>query len=492
MEVQMKYFTTFLLVLFLLLNVSDAQFKYENPVWIKNNTGTALTSVQVMIKFNTAVPITSGWMLANGNDIRFTSACNSTTFLGHWIEGYLNTDSTKIWINVPSIGANDSTQIFLYYGNPAATNTSTISIFYGPHSATDSVVVSSTNTVSNCQRGFKFTANEDLLVAYFGKRIPNATQRYLTLFDFTTQAILAQIQVDAGTAGVYNYNTLTTPLWLRSGQQYLMELFNSSGDMYYYGVSTQIGQHLTFLNMQYCNNCTQNTFPTTVLIGYHYGCPDFLYYSKQNVSPAPTHRILPAADSVTPAVPTGLSATPSGNGAALLKCNKNSEFDIYQYAFYKNTTNSPSTSTLVGYANHPDTSLTATGLTAGTWYFWVRARDRYCDNRTSAYSTSVSCVVVTGIGQIGNIIPDNFYMNQNYPNPFNPLTQINFGLKKDEFVEMKIFDVTGKEIMTLINSKMNAGNHIVEFDGSNFASGIYFYRINAGTFTDIKKMVLIK
>ncbi|MCX6164206.1 MAG: DUF2341 domain-containing protein [Ignavibacteriae bacterium] len=278
----MKHLSAFLIVLFLLLNVSNAQYKYENPVWVKNNTATALTNVQVLIKFNTAVPIAAGWMLANGNDIRFVSTCNSSTYLGHWVEGYLNTDTTAIWVNVPAIGASDSAQVFLYYGNPAASNISTLAVFYGPHSSTDSVVVATTNTVSNCQRGFRFTANEDVLVGYFGKRIPNATQRYLTLFDFTTQAILAQIQVDAGTAGVYNYNALTTPLWLKSGQQYVMELFNGTSDMYYYGASTQIGQHLTLGDMRYCNSCTQNTFPTTVLTGQHYGTPDFLYYTKHS------------------------------------------------------------------------------------------------------------------------------------------------------------------------------------------------------------------
>ena len=487
----MKHFCAFLIVLFLLLNVSNAQFKYENPVWIKNNTATALTNVQVLIKFNTQVPIANGWMLANGNDIRLVTTCNSTTYLGHWVEGYLNTDSTKIWVNVPSIGASDSVQVFLYYGNAGATNISTLAIFYGPHSSTDSVVVSSSNTVSNCQRGFRFTANEDIMVVYFGKRIPNSTQRYVTLFDYTTQAILAQIQVDPGSVGTYNYNLLTNPLWLHSGQQYVLELFNSTGDMYYYGSSTQIGQHLTFGDMRYCNSCTQNTFPTTILTGMHYGTPDFLYYTKQNISPAPTHTILPAADTVTPAVPTNLTATPGGNGAALLKCNKNLEFDMYQYSFYRNTTNNPSTATFIGAANHPDTTFLNTGLTPGTYYFWVKAKDRYCTFKESGFSTVASCVV-TETGQTVNIIPDKFYLNQNYPNPFNPVTSIKFGLKKDEFVEMKVFDITGKEIATLINSQYKAGNYSIEFNGMNVASGIYIYRIIAGEFTDIRKMVLLK
>jgi hypothetical protein len=490
-----------------------------------------------------------------------------------------------------------------------------------------------------------------------------------------------------------------------------MELFNGTSDMYYYGVSTQIGQHLTYGDMRYCNSCTQNTFPTTIVTGQHYGCPDFLYYTKQNVSPAPTYRTLPAADTVTPAIPVNLTATP-GNQSALLKCSKNSEFDMYQYGFYKNTTNNPSTATFIAAANHPDTSITATGLTNGTlYYFWVRAADRYCVNRVSGYSLVASCtpaggitypvpeliyyrfennptssttpntasapvgttpsaitghtlgtggmvdtaligaagtgtncvnpvwnwnvtgnwtigmwvsnlaetssgsptylfgdagsttfrcfyggaaypnflyfrgpfnatgylipctmpgnhyfhfiwngtailiydngvllqtnttanVMPTGTGfKVGGYstssyslnvggkmdefrlynraltqaeitatynhelpytvtsvepvssVPDKFYLSQNYPNPFNPTTTIKFGLKKDALVEMKIYDVTGKEVVTLINAQYKAGNHSIEFNGTNLASGVYFYKIKAGDFAEVKKMVLIK
>lgn len=486
----MKRIFVFFFILLLVSSTCYSQFKYENPVWVKNNTSTALTNIQVLIKVNTEALISAGWMQTTGNDIRFVSTCNGSSFLGHWVEGYLNTDSTKIWVNVPAIAASDSTLIYMYYGNAAASNIGTLSVFYGPHSATDSVIVSSTTSSSNSQRGFRFTANEDLLVAYFGKRIPNATQRYVTLFDFTTQAVIAQIQVDAGTASAYNYNLLTTPLWLRATQQYLLELYQGSGDNYYWGTSSQVGQHLTYGDMRYCNSCTQNTFPTTFLSNYQYGCPDFLYYTKQNVTPAPTCRVLAPADTLAPSAPTGLTATP-GNGTALLKWNKNTQFDIYQYNCYKNTTNNPTTSTYLGTVNHPDSTYTATGLTPGTYYFWVKAVDKYCIAKTSDYSTAATAVV-TDINVIGSSIPDKYYLSQNYPNPFNPVTKINFGLKKNDAVEMKVFDLAGKEVVTLLNSHLNAGNYSIEFNGQNLASGIYIYRIITKYFTEVKKMVLIK
>lgn len=487
----MKKLITLLLVLVLLSGISYAQFKYENPVWLKNNTGNALTNVQVLVTFNTQYPISQGWMQSNGNDIRFTTTCNGITFLPHFLEGYINTDSTKLWVSAPTLNPNDSILVFLYYGDPTANSVSTISVFDGPHSSTDSVVVTSTNTVSNCQRGFKFTANEDLLVAYFGKRIPNATQRYLTLFDFLSQAIVAQIQVDAGTSGQYNYNLLPTPFWIKSGQEYIMTLFNGSGDMYYYGTSSQIGQHLTYGDMRYCNNCTQNTFPTTILTNRHYGTPDFLYYVKQNVNPAPTSRILSAADTVTPAPPSNFTAT-AGPGNALLKCKKNTEFDIYQYIFYRNTTNNPNTATLIGSVNHPDTTYLATSLTPGqTYYFWVKASDKYCITKISNFSTVASCVPLGVVSNSQNI-PKEFKLYQNQPNPFNPSTGIKFDLPKNAYVTLKIYDVNGKEVDVLINDVYNAGSYTYIFDGSNLASGVYFYRINAGDYSKILKMVLIK
>ncbi|MFZ1320797.1 MAG: T9SS type A sorting domain-containing protein [Ignavibacteria bacterium] len=80
----------------------------------------------------------------------------------------------------------------------------------------------------------------------------------------------------------------------------------------------------------------------------------------------------------------------------------------------------------------------------------------------------------------------------NYPNPFNPKTIINYELPKSDVVSLKVFDVLGNEVMVLVNEKQNAGTYSVEFDGSRFASGIYFYTIRTGDFIQTKKMMLLK
>ncbi|HMR41871.1 MAG TPA: T9SS type A sorting domain-containing protein [Ignavibacteria bacterium] len=89
-------------------------------------------------------------------------------------------------------------------------------------------------------------------------------------------------------------------------------------------------------------------------------------------------------------------------------------------------------------------------------------------------------------------VPTNFDLSQNYPNPFNPSTKINYALPVDGKVSIKIFDMSGKEVMTLVNETKTAGYYSVSFNGSNLSSGIYFYSINAGSFVSTKKMTLIK
>jgi len=101
------------------------------------------------------------------------------------------------------------------------------------------------------------------------------------------------------------------------------------------------------------------------------------------------------------------------------------------------------------------------------------------------------CIALIGVN--GNSeIPLRFALEQNYPNPFNPSTNIKFQLPKQVFVTVKIFDVMGREVATLVNETKQAGYHSIEFNGTDLSSGLYFYKIEAGDFTDTKKMILVK
>ena len=99
---------------------------------------------------------------------------------------------------------------------------------------------------------------------------------------------------------------------------------------------------------------------------------------------------------------------------------------------------------------------------------------------------------VIGINQISEIIPENFNLSQNYPNPFNPSTKINFQIPLNSSYEINVFDMLGKNIYKFSENNKAAGTYELELDMKNFSSGIYFYTIQAGSFYDKKKMLLIK
>ncbi|HEY9166927.1 MAG TPA: ice-binding family protein [Candidatus Kryptonia bacterium] len=92
----------------------------------------------------------------------------------------------------------------------------------------------------------------------------------------------------------------------------------------------------------------------------------------------------------------------------------------------------------------------------------------------------------------GNRIPSAYGLTQNYPNPFNPTTTINYSVPKNSYVSLKVYNVLGQEVTTLFSGKQQAGNYIATFDASRFASGVYFYRLQAGSYNSVKKMVLMK
>lgn len=94
--------------------------------------------------------------------------------------------------------------------------------------------------------------------------------------------------------------------------------------------------------------------------------------------------------------------------------------------------------------------------------------------------------------EANNNVVNSFNLAQNYPNPFNPSTKISYALQSPELVTLRVFDVLGREVATLVNQYQSAGNHTVSFNASSLASGMYFYKLEAGSFQSIKKMMLLK
>lgn len=99
---------------------------------------------------------------------------------------------------------------------------------------------------------------------------------------------------------------------------------------------------------------------------------------------------------------------------------------------------------------------------------------------------------VVGTVNVGNNIPGRFSLGQNYPNPFNPVTKFKLGVPVNTYVRLAVYDILGKEISLLISGDLNAGYHDITWDATPYPSGVYFYRLETGDFTETKKMVLLK
>jgi hypothetical protein len=100
--------------------------------------------------------------------------------------------------------------------------------------------------------------------------------------------------------------------------------------------------------------------------------------------------------------------------------------------------------------------------------------------------------VSLGVQEIETAVPNEFTLYQNYPNPFNPNTIISYGIPSNSHVSLTVYDILGRQVAVLVNEVQVPGTYKVNFNASNYASGVYFYRIVAGSHTAVQKMMLIK
>lgn len=149
----------------------------------------------------------------------------------------------------------------------------------------------------------------------------------------------------------------------------------------------------------------------------------------------------------------------------------------------------------ITFASGPDTTFRVMNdYNVQTWYWgFNRQPSTFAfdpDNDIVLKQGSTTQGTINGISE--NESPFKFELDQNYPNPFNASSIINYQLAVNSFVTLRIYDVLGKELMTLVNEKQDAGKHQISFDASKLPSGVYFYKIEMGDFSDTKKMLLVK
>jgi len=202
------------------------------------------------------------------------------------------------------------------------------------------------------------------------------------------------------------------------------------------------------------------------------------------------------SSSVVPLVISPNYLQPISNTSAILTWNipvptdTHLKYDL-QYSKNENFSNA------VTKTNINEPVMKVTGLETNSTYYW-RVLSKTNNGSVSSYS-SVGSFKTGGITDVSNeqVIPTAFELSQNYPNPFNPTTRIAYSLPQNSYVSIKVYDMLGREVRTLVNSEMLEGNHSVDWNGENnsgfkVSSGTYIYRITAGSFVAVKKMVLIK
>jgi len=116
----------------------------------------------------------------------------------------------------------------------------------------------------------------------------------------------------------------------------------------------------------------------------------------------------------------------------------------------------------------------------------------YNDNTPSTIYYTQRSRITTAVAALASGMPEQLALLQNYPNPFNPATVISFQLSENSHVTLKVFDVNGREVAMLVDGNLEAGNHIVPFAPRATATGLYFYKITAGKFSQTRKAVLVK
>jgi hypothetical protein len=193
-------------------------------------------------------------------------------------------------------------------------------------------------------------------------------------------------------------------------------------------------------------------------------------------------------DTVVPVELVSFSATTNGNSVNL---NWSTATEINNSGFEIERAWSSASSTLnwdkVGFVNGNGTttelqsySFTDDNLTSGKYLYRLKQIDF---DGTFEYSNEIEVIVT---------LPDEFELSQNYPNPFNPSTSIKYQIAASNPVSLKIYDVLGNEVATLVNEVKPVGNYEINFDASSLSSGTYFYKLQAGSFVQINKMTLLK
>ncbi|HMN24239.1 MAG TPA: T9SS type A sorting domain-containing protein [Ignavibacteriaceae bacterium] len=266
--------------------------------------------------------------------------------------------------------------------------------------------------------------------------------------------------------------------------------------------STPGSAHLIYRS--FSNNTWSAPFTVSNTLGYSefFGfstASNDLYFSWFN-HPGNVSDLYYRQYDAAPLAPQNLTVSKSTANHPLLSWTKNNEADLDYYKIYKYTYSEQGwipygTSNTNSFEDLNETYLTGGSYANERWvYYKITALDKVPNPYESPYSNQVGAKV-KGAGleksNSGTTLTE-YSLDQNYPNPFNPSTKISYSIKEEGLVTLKVYDLLGKEIATLVNENKPAGNYDAEFNASQLPSGMYIYKLQSGSFTDVKKMLMTK
>lgn len=199
--------------------------------------------------------------------------------------------------------------------------------------------------------------------------------------------------------------------------------------------------------------------------------------------------------STTGALPLAPTLLTPGNTAAGQSLTPTltwqSQLNIVRYHVQVSTASDFSVITDSGSVTTAQRTIPAGRLVVGTIYYWRVKATNYVGTGeySNPYNFSTS---VTGVNMINAEVPKEFKLHGNYPNPFNPATTIRFSIPKSEQVTIKIYNNTGKLVSELLSSYFKQGTYEVQWNAESFSSGVYFYTLESSSFSDTKRMILVK
>ncbi|MDO8549943.1 MAG: T9SS type A sorting domain-containing protein [Ignavibacteria bacterium] len=271
------------------------------------------------------------------------------------------------------------------------------------------------------------------------------------------------------------------------------------------GVNATVGWSAANPNYQtgYCNvvwvNSTQAQLQTFVYQFFNGLGQSVGWYPSTVGNAAFAYSILGAPLSgppTTPQNPALSSSIPGGYGFVKFSWTANSEPDLQYYEVWRKVIEYGGNWTLLATTTNPyyiDNEFLYTNP-VGDFRLTYKVRVKDNQNLYSIYSEEISCRAETA-SKKGSLLEgevSDYNLFQNYPNPFNPQTTIQYNVKEKGLVQLKIFDILGKEVAVLVNEVKEEGNHYVIFDASDLPSGVYVYKLRVNNFISNQKMILLK